>query len=58
MHPSQQPNNIISQKYRIIKTLGEGGSGITYLAQDLKNNKNVALKALSLHRMNDWKAME
>ena len=58
MHPSQQPNNIISQKYRIINTLGEGGSGITYLAEDLKNNKNVALKALSLHRMTDWKAME
>ena len=58
MHPSQQPNNIIAQKYRIIKTLGEGGSGITYLAEDLQNNKNVALKALSLHRMTDWKAIE
>lgn len=53
-----QPNNIIAQRYEIINTLGEGGSGITYLAQDLQTNKTVALKALSLHRLNDWKAME
>ncbi|MBV6623761.1 MAG: ankyrin repeat domain-containing protein [Rivularia sp. (in: Bacteria)] len=58
MESLHQPNNIIAQKYRIINTLGEGGSGITYLAQDLQNNKTVALKALSLHRMTDWKAME
>ncbi|BAY86527.1 serine/threonine protein kinase [Calothrix parasitica NIES-267] len=58
MEPLHQPNNIIAQKYKIISTLGEGGSGITYLAQDLQNNQNVALKALSLHRMTDWKAME
>ena len=58
MEPLRKPNNIIAQKYQIIETLGEGGSGITYLAQDLQNNINVALKALSLHRMTDWKAME
>ncbi len=58
MKPFNQSNNIVAQKYRIINILGEGGSGITYLAQDLQNNKSVALKALSLHRMTDWKAME
>ena len=58
MQPSHQPNNIIAEKYKIINTLGEGGSGITYLAQDLHKNQIVALKALSLHRMTDWKAME
>ncbi|MGD1911127.1 MAG: ankyrin repeat domain-containing protein [Rivularia sp. (in: cyanobacteria)] len=41
-----------------MKTLGEGGSGITYLALDLQNHQTVALKALSLHRINHWKAME
>ncbi|MEM7714471.1 MAG: ankyrin repeat domain-containing protein [Cyanobacteria bacterium P01_A01_bin.68] len=51
-------NNIIAQRYEIIKILGEGGSGITYLASDLQNDRAVALKALSLHRLNDWKAME
>ncbi len=58
MKPFNQSNNIVAQKYQIINTLGEGGSGITYLAQDLQNNKIVALKALSLHRMTDWKAIE
>ncbi|MGB3639515.1 MAG: hypothetical protein WBA39_18350 [Rivularia sp. (in: cyanobacteria)] len=53
MQPSHQPNNIIAEKYKIINTLGEGGSGITYLAQDLHKNQIVALKALSLHRMTD-----
>ncbi|MEO1376375.1 MAG: ankyrin repeat domain-containing protein [Cyanobacteria bacterium J06635_10] len=52
------PNNIIAQRYEIISTLGEGGSGITYLAKDLQNNQTVALKALSLHHLADWKAME
>ncbi|MEM9923682.1 MAG: ankyrin repeat domain-containing protein [Cyanobacteria bacterium P01_D01_bin.50] len=51
-------NNIIAQRYEIINTLGEGGSGITYLASDLQNNQTVALKALSLHHLADWKAME
>ncbi len=58
MKPFNQSNNIVAQKYQIINTLGEGGSGITYLAQDLHKNQIVALKALSLHRMTDWKAME
>ncbi len=58
MRSPHQPDNIIAQKYRIINILGEGGSGITYLAENLQNNKTVALKALSLHRMTDWKAME
>ncbi|MEO0843838.1 MAG: hypothetical protein AAF063_33850 [Cyanobacteria bacterium J06643_5] len=62
MEPLHQPNNIIANKYQIINILGEGGSGITYLAQYLQNNrqnnKNVALKALSLHRITDWKAMK
>ena len=44
--------------YRILDTLGQGGSGTTYLAQDLKSTQQVALKALSLHRMADWKMME
>ncbi|MEO1376511.1 MAG: ankyrin repeat domain-containing protein, partial [Cyanobacteria bacterium J06635_10] len=58
MQPLHQPDNIIAQRYRIIKTLGEGGSGITYLALDLQNHQTIALKALSLHRINNWKAME
>ncbi|NES23628.1 MAG: protein kinase, partial [Symploca sp. SIO3E6] len=43
---------------RIIDTLGQGGSGTTYQAEDLQTDQQVALKALSLHRMTDWKMME
>ncbi|MEM7714470.1 MAG: serine/threonine-protein kinase, partial [Cyanobacteria bacterium P01_A01_bin.68] len=53
-----QPEEVIHQRYRIINTLGQGGVGITYLAQDLENGKNLALKVLSLRRMTDWKKIE
>ena len=52
------PGEIIAERYRIIDTLGQGGSGTTYQAQDLQSDQRVALKALSLHRMSEWKMME
>jgi serine/threonine protein kinase len=53
-----QPGQIITERYRIIDTLGQGGIGITYKAQDLQTNHQVALKALALRRMTDWKVLE
>ncbi len=53
-----QPGEIIAQRYRILDTLGQGGVGTTYEAQDLQNSQSVALKALSLRRMADWKVLE
>ncbi len=53
-----QVGDIINQKYRILDILGEGGIAITYLAADLQTGDNLALKVLSLRRMNDWKKME
>ena len=47
----------IAQRYRILGILGEGGSGTTYRAQDLQTGQLVALKALSLHQVDDWKAI-
>ncbi|MBE9183725.1 ankyrin repeat domain-containing protein [Microcoleus sp. LEGE 07076] len=44
--------------YQIKNLLGEGGSSTTYEAIDLKTNQRVALKALSLQKMNDWKVLE
>ncbi|MBD2568541.1 ankyrin repeat domain-containing protein [Anabaena lutea] len=49
---------IIAERYRIIETLGQGGIGTTYQAEDLQNSQRVALKALSLKGMSDWKMTE
>lgn len=54
----RQSGEIIAQRYRIVDQLGQGNSGTTYHAQDLQTGQRVALKALSLHRMTDWKVME
>ena len=52
------PEDIISDRYLIIQQLGEGGSGITYAAKDLTNDETVAIKVLSLYRLDDWKKVE
>ncbi|MBD1810910.1 ankyrin repeat domain-containing protein [Microcoleus vaginatus DQ-U2] len=54
---SQIPHNLVNH-YQIKNLLGEGGSSTTYEAIDLKTNQRVALKALSLQKMNDWKVLE
>jgi serine/threonine protein kinase len=53
-----QPGQIIAERYRIINTLGQGGIGITYQAEDIHNHQQVALKALALRRMTEWKVLE
>ncbi|MBE9125034.1 protein kinase domain-containing protein [Coleofasciculus sp. LEGE 07081] len=52
------PGDSIAQRYCILSTLGQGGSGITYQAKDTQTRQQVALKALSLHRLTDWKMLE
>jgi serine/threonine protein kinase len=44
--------------YQIAGILGEGGSGTTYRAQIVGTERFVALKQLSLVRMDDWKAID
>lgn len=50
--------DIIAGRYQIVEILGHGGTSITYAAKDLQLGKAVALKVLSLHRINDWKVLE
>ncbi len=58
MERLHQPGEIINERYRILNTLGQGGVAITYEALDLQIDQRVALKALSLRRMGDWKKIE
>jgi serine/threonine protein kinase len=44
--------------YQIVGILGEGGSGTTYHAKVVGSDRSVALKQLSLARMDDWKAID
>lgn len=58
MERQHQPGDIIAQRYRILGVLGQGGMGITYAAEDLQMSEQVALKAVSLRRLDDFKVLE
>lgn len=58
MEHIHQPGEVIAKRYQIFDILGQGGIAIAYRAQDLNSDRQVALKALSLNRMQDWKALE
>ncbi len=46
---------LLSQKYRIVRKLGEGSQGTVYLAENLKTGKKVAIKQLIIQSVKDWK---
>ena len=48
----------LKNRYIIQNKLGQGGSSITYAAIDKETNERVAIKALSLTGLDDWKKIE
>lgn len=55
--PAEVSRELI-QKYRKLEVLGEGNSGITYLAKKTQDSTQVALKELSLRACQDWKMLD
>lgn len=51
-------SKLILKNYRIVKLLGKGGIGSTYAAENLKDGERVALKAISLRGIDDFKILE
>ena len=58
MHEAQPLGMIVRCRYRLLKVLGRGSSGITYEAEDTSTMRHVALKELSLRGLSDWKKLE
>ncbi|RXT59247.1 Stk1 family PASTA domain-containing Ser/Thr kinase [Lacticaseibacillus chiayiensis] len=48
-----EPGMILNERYKLIKTLGEGGMANVYLAHDLILDRDVAVKVLRLDLQND-----
>lgn len=58
MQPVHAVNDVIDNRYRIVRELGRGGTGVTYMADSLVTGQRVALKELSLKGLKDWKQVE
>eukprot|EP00775_Hariotina_reticulata_P004132 gene4130-4379_t len=52
------PGTVVKQRYTIQEVLGRGANAITYLGKDDTTGHEVALKALSLRGLRDWKQLE
>lgn len=57
-HAPFSPGQIISGRYKIISTLGAGGTSVVYKASHLTLNRPVALKVLNRHLMSGSSATE
>ena len=47
------PENIINQRFKISKMLGRGGMGEIFLAEDIKLQRKVAIKSISINLLRD-----
>jgi eukaryotic-like serine/threonine-protein kinase len=52
------PGDKLTDRYEIVRELGRGGAGVTYLAKDALTGRDVVAKLLHLGLLGDWKAVE
>lgn len=50
--------DILSERYKFIKEIGNGTQGHIYLARRLADQKNVAIKELRIDSVKNWKAYD
>ena len=56
--PERAASIVIAGRYEIVRALGQGAFGHTYLARDAESGRSVAVKRLSAQQAPDWKAYE
>jgi serine/threonine protein kinase len=57
--PSEEAvEEVVADRYEVVRTIGEGDQSITKLAWDRKRFEHVAVKILDLARVSDWDAIE
>ncbi len=52
------PGEKLPDRYEILRELGRGGAGVTYLARDTLRGQEVVVKLLHFGLLGDWKAVE
>ncbi|AHJ30967.1 ankyrin repeat domain-containing protein [Nodularia spumigena CS-584] len=55
---SKKSSNILNDRYQIQSKLGQGAIATTYRALDQKTQQQVAIKAVSLKQLQNWKQLE
>jgi serine/threonine protein kinase len=53
-----QSGDMIEDKYRVLQPIGEGGSGIVFLGEDVHASRQVAIKVLNISFTSDKGAVE
>jgi hypothetical protein len=54
----QSDDDLIYDRFELVRELGTGGQATTWLARDLATDTDVALKELALERVVEWKSVE
>lgn len=49
---------VLDGRYLLVRVLGEGNAGLTYLAQEVDTQREVAIKELSMKRLESFKKQE
>lgn len=52
------PGSTFPERYEILRELGRGGAGITYLAREVESGHEVVAKLLHFGLLGDWKSVE